>query len=515
MGGVRLTQCEVSRVSEIPSQTTVPRKWEPKWYQLPMWHAMERGTTRALVIAHRRWGKDDVALNWMAGAAMRKVATYWYLLPMQRQARRVIWEAINPHTGMRRIDEAFPREIRRAVNNTEMSITLSNGSMVHLAGSDNYDSLVGSPPYGVVFSEWALAKPAAWGFVRPILKENGGWSMFLTTPRGKNHAYKMLRAAQKRPELWHVTTQSALDTDVYTDQGLLSEREEYLDEFGIEDGTALFEQEYLCSFEAAIRGSYWGPEVLRAEREGRVVENLPVIPGLPVHRSWDIGVDDQTAIWWFQITDGGLRYLHYYEQSGMGVDHFAEEIRRVGDARGFSYSGAIDFVPHDAKQRSWTSTNKDGTARQRLEDMKSSGLNPQLVPNHSLSDGINAARKTIQRAMFDGRHCEEGLECLRNYQRLWDMDNRIYSQTPFRNWAIHGADSFRYSAMGWTDYQKPEPKPKGKHIVMAQPDGTMRTQLTFEQLRDRRTLKRIQTTGKSFNEMRDLNARKRKRAKAG
>lgn len=497
------------------AQVNVPaRGWQPRGHQRRLWRFLVNGGRRALAIWHRRAGKDDVGLNWMCYAALKTPATYWYLLPMQRQARRVVWEAVNPHTGLRRIDEAFPLSVRKRYHEQEMSIELINGSMIHLLGSDNYNSLVGSPPLGVVFSEWALAKPAAWAFIRPILRENGGWAVFVTTPRGKNHAYTMLQAAERRREVWFTETLTAMDTNVFSTEDLEDEFVEYIDEFGIEDGQSLFEQEYYCSFESAIRGSYWGAEMIKAEREGRIVSGLKPLAGLPVHRSWDIGVDNATAIWWFQVTPNAILWLYYYEQSGMGMEHFADKIADVGKKQGFNYTSAVDYVPHDIKQRSWTNTTPSGTARQRLELMREHKLNPELVPQHHRQDGITAAGRTIGKSFFHKEHTEEGRDCLMAYQRLWDPDNKIYDKKPFHNWATNGADSFRYGSMAWRVIQKPKPMPQSKPVVFADAVGTMRTGLTFEQLRDRNAGLVVQKTGQSFYELRDKAARERRRAAA-
>jgi hypothetical protein len=490
-------------------------------HQRRAWNYLANGGKRAIMIWHRRSGKDAIGLNYTVLAACNKPATYWYMLPMQRQARRVIWEAVDPFSGMKRLDEALPNGIRKKVHEQEMSIELTNGSMIHLLGSDNYNSLVGSPPYGVVFSEWALAKQASWGFIRPILRQNGGWAMFITTPRGRNHAYTMYQAALKHPESWYAETLSALQTNVFTQEEIDEEYDGYIDEFGIEDGHALFEQEYLCSFESAIRGSYWGAELIRAEREGRIISGLKPLPGLPVHTAWDIGVDNATAIWFFQVTPSEVRWLHYYEQNGMTVEHFARYKQRIGKEYGFSYVDSIDYVPHDARQRSWTSSNVDGTARQRLEDMKENGLNPQLVPNHARVDGIYAARKTIGRSLFHAEHCAEGIDCLKNYQRTWDADKRIYANTPFHNWAENGASAFRYGSIAWRGVTKPKPPEKGRVVVRADAVGRMRTGLTFDELRNRGAKNKkgmirerpteVSSSENSFIAAREAAARRRKK----
>jgi phage terminase large subunit len=181
---------------------TLPHNWTPRPYQQKLWRYLEGGGKRAIEIAHRRWGKDDIALHWAAVAAMQRPASYWHMLPNYSQARKAIWTAVNPHTGKRRIDEAFPQQIRAATLENEMFIRFKNGSTWQVIGSDNYDSLVGTPPAGIVFSEWARAIPASWGYLAPILIENGGWALFITTPVGRNHAKSMLDMAQTNPDSW-------------------------------------------------------------------------------------------------------------------------------------------------------------------------------------------------------------------------------------------------------------------------------------------------------------------------
>ena len=117
---------------------------------------------------------------------MQRPATYWHCLPEYGQARKALWTAVNPHTGKRRIDETFPDEIVKNRLNNEMFIELVNGSTWQLIGSDRYDATVGSGPAGIVYSEWALSDPSAWGYHLPMVEENNGWAAFITTPRGNN-----------------------------------------------------------------------------------------------------------------------------------------------------------------------------------------------------------------------------------------------------------------------------------------------------------------------------------------
>lgn len=226
---------------------TLPNNWRPRDYQMPAWKALEQGIKRALLIWHRRAGKDDVCLHWAATQALQRVGNYWHMLPEYSQARKSVWEAVNPMTGKRRIDEAFPKAIRKRIRNTDMFIEFVNGSTWQLVGSDSYDSLVGSPPIGMTASEWALSDPAAWAYLRPILRENNGWVVFITTPRNSTHWELMYDGAKDDPT-WFCEVLRVEETGVLTSEQIKQEKQEYVRELGEEYGLLLFAQEWQCSF---------------------------------------------------------------------------------------------------------------------------------------------------------------------------------------------------------------------------------------------------------------------------
>ena len=178
---------------------SLPFNWTPREYQGSVWKFLEHGGKRANLVWHRRAGKDDLAMHWTSVSAMMRHGVYWHMLPQSEQGRKAIWRAVDAHKGQRRIDLAFPEEIRKQTRDQEMNIEFVNGSIWQLVGSDNFNALVGSPPVGIVFSEWALADPQAWSFLSPILEENDGWALFVTTPRGPNHAKKLFDYARTHP----------------------------------------------------------------------------------------------------------------------------------------------------------------------------------------------------------------------------------------------------------------------------------------------------------------------------
>lgn len=192
------------------AELILPHKFKLRPYQQPLWNFLEADGKRACVAWARRHGKDAVGLNWTAVGAMQRVGVYWYCLPEIAMGRKAIWDAVDSHTGIRRIDQAFPRAMRASTSENEMKIRFRNGSVFQVVGSDNYHSLVGSPPCGLVFSEFSRAVPESWGYLNPILTENNGWAIFISTPLGKNHFWRMLEDARTNPK-WFAEVVTAHD----------------------------------------------------------------------------------------------------------------------------------------------------------------------------------------------------------------------------------------------------------------------------------------------------------------
>lgn len=434
----------------------LPNEWTPRDYQLPSWQAWERGCKRQLLIWHRRAGKDDVSLHKAAVAAHERVGTYWHMLPEYAQARKAIWNAVNPRTGRRRIDDAFPHALRANTNDHEMFIRFKCGSTWQVVGSDSFDALVGAPPVGLVASEWALGNPSAWGVLAPILVENNGWADFITTPRGRNHVKTMLDMTKHDPA-WFSQVLTVDDTGIISPEAVEQQRREYHAIFGEDAGNALIEQEYYCSFEAAILGSYFGREMLAAENGGRIA-SVPYDPDWPVDTAWDLGVGDSTAIWFFQRQFGRVNVIDYYEAEGYGAAHYVEKLA----AKPYAYGK--DYLPHDARAREFLTTGPDGKAKTRIQVLREMGRNPVIVSDQKLGDGINAARNLIGRCWFDETNCAKGLECLRQYRREWDDDKKAFKDHPLHDWASHGADAWRYLAVGISE-MKPTEQPAAKPML--------------------------------------------------
>lgn len=451
----------------------LPNNWNPRPYQLPDWRHMETGCKRLFALWHRRAGKDDFCLHWAATRAMLRPATYWHMLPQASQARKAIWEAVNPHTGKRRIDEAFPMEIRETTREQEMMIRFINGSTWQVVGSDNFNSLVGSPPAGVVFSEYALADPSSWAYLRPILAENGGWALFVTTPRGKNHAWKLFRHAEKDPD-WHCSKLTAEDTNVFSPETLLSELKEMIDQFGDEMGRALFDQEYFCSFDAAIVGAVYGSQMAKIEREGRIRRNL-YDPALPVNTAWDLGRSDATVIWFWQLAGREVRLIDHHKinmadpkalfEAMVGKEYVVEERdAETGSivkghwgavipvhAKRATYRFGKHYVPHDAGYKLLAAGG-----RSFVDQAWEMGIKMIVVPSTSEVNSIAAARKTLDNTYIDAS-LEDGIEALKQYHYDWNEKNKVFSPSPVHDWASHDADAFEIIGQVW---QAPKEKPE-------------------------------------------------------
>lgn len=413
--------------SAVMVNIRLPHLWTPRPYQRALWSYLEKGGKRAVAVWHRRGGKDSLSLNWTAVAAMSRVGVYWHMLPMQTQARKVIWDAIDKQ-GRRMIDQAFPKEIRRKSNDQDMKIELINGSIWQCVGSDNYNALVGSNPVGVVFSEYSIADPAAWDFIRPILAENGGWALFIYTPRGRNHGLKLFNAAKDNPE-WFCQRLSVEDTNAIGLDAVEAERKAGMDE-------DMIQQEFYCSFDAAIKGSYYANQLNQLEQSGRVGK-VSHIPSLPVYTAWDLGIGDSTAIWFYQNRGTDVNVIDYYENNGVGLDHYVKVLKE----KPYTYTNDNIF-PHDVQVHELSS------GKSRLDLLASLGVRGRVLKRASVEDGISAVRMLLPRCNFDAQKCKRGLEALRQYQKEFDETRGDFKARPLHDWTSHAADAFRYLALG-------------------------------------------------------------------
>jgi len=216
---------------------SLPYKFEARWYQENFLKKWDSGITRLILVAHRRMGKDKTVFAQIPKKMMQRVGTYFYFLPTYGQARKIIWNGADAN-GFKFLDH-FPKEIVKNINQSEMTVTTTNGSILQLVGADNIDRIVGTNPIGCVFSEYAIMKPEVWDLISPILAENGGWAVFVYTPRGQNHAYNLMKKAEKNPK-WHVEKLPVSYTNAVKEEDLLEQK--------MNMSSALYNQEYELDF---------------------------------------------------------------------------------------------------------------------------------------------------------------------------------------------------------------------------------------------------------------------------
>lgn len=419
----------------------LPNQWKPRPYQKPLLQFLFtadgkiKQDARAACVWHRRCGKDSISLQIMAIASQLRVGTYWTMLPTLQQARRVIWDGIDKY-GRRMIDQAFPKSIEAGVNHTEMKKELKNGSIWQCVGSDNYDSLVGSNPVGVVFSEYSIADPMAWDFIRPILTENNGFAIFIYTPRGKNHGDKLFKIAQNSPE-WFSSLLTIDDT--YIDDECITpviSREAYEREIADGMDVMLAKQEYYCSFDAGLFGAYYTDQLKKAE-----MGDFPWDPSKPVCTAWDIGLRDSTAIWFFQqpSSGGGINVIDYWEGNNIPLVTWYKRLHET------PYNFADHVGPHDLEAR-----DKDYGVKS-IDTAAEHGVYFTIAPRVSLATGIEATRNFIPKLRFNMATAERGYDCLSNYRKEYDTKLQVWKNTPLHDWSCHGADAMRYAALAYSD----------------------------------------------------------------
>ena len=440
-----------------------------RWYQQDFHRALvERTHDRLMAIWHRRAGKDEIVLNAISDLADREIGTYWHCFPEYKQARKAIWNGINTHTGQRRIFDAFPQPTIKRMQDDDMFIELHSGSTFQLLGSDRFDATVGSGPRGIAYSEWALSNPSAWAYHSPMIRETNGWAAFITTPRGNNHAKTMFDRARESDN-WFAQLLTAADTEALSAEDLAEALAEYEDLHGPDLGLAFYEQEYFCSFSGAMIGAFWGAEVNRAEREGRICD-VPVNEKHPVHTAWDLGKAVNNPIWCFQVIGNQLRIVDFYVPESDDLEQWVLWLAERG------YRGN-DYVPHDIMVTEW------GSSRTRFDTLKALKRKPVRVPKVSVADGIQAGRATINSAVFDKARCERGVEGLRSYRREYDDTLKTYRDNPVKDWAEHIGSAFRYLALAWREVRPPveKKKPKAQPEYRVGSDGIVRSNMTVKE----------------------------------
>ena len=354
---------------------------------------------------------------------------YAYVAPYYSQAKNVAWDYLL------RLSEP----VRTKANQSELWVELVNGARIRLFGADNADSLRGLYLDGIVLDEYADMRPRIWGeIIRPLLSDRLGWAVFIGTPKGHNAFWDIYNNATKDSD-WYAKTLRASQTgsiskEELADAAKIMTQDQYL-------------QEFECDFESAILGAYYGKEMRQLTDQGRIT-HIDFDPMFPLFSSWDLGYSDDTTIWTWQVVHGEVRFLDYHTSNGQSIPFYTGYIASQEAKYGVKYK--THWLPHDARAKTLASGGKS-IIEQLSNKIELKSL--KIVPNLSLQDGIQATRMMLLRSWFDPR-CEEGIECLRQYQREYDEDKKVFRDKPRHDWASHGADAARMAAIAWREEVK-------------------------------------------------------------
>lgn len=410
----------------------------PYHYQTDILRAIRDGKNVCTVI-HRRAGKDLTCVQaWLMRALMR-VGTHIYLFPLTKQAREVIWNGID-HQG-RAFISYIPKILIASRSEATMTIKLINGSRMVLAGSNNFNSHMGSNPVTIINSEFSLHNPLARQYMNPILVQNGGIEILQYTPRGMNHGYEVLEQVRDNPKylvqvLGRKQTFKHDGTHVITDEMI-----EHAKAMGMSEET--IRQEFDCDFFVGNVGSYFTREVTKMHDENRIMSDLKPRPDLPLHTAWDLGRSDATAIWFFQIVGNYVHLVHYFQESDRPMSYFVEYAEKYRQNYGCRFG--MFFGPHDIKQETqgWEYTES------RLKQARAAGYHFQVTPKVNFGDGIEQMRFVMDRMRIDKNECALGLRAIREYSRKYDEVLQKYSHLPVDAWYTHAMDALRYLCVNY------------------------------------------------------------------
>jgi hypothetical protein len=401
-----------------------------------------------VAVIHRRAGKDIFCIQAWLLRGLQRIGTHVYLFPLYAQARSVIWNGMdfdgNPFLA------AIPDSLISKKNEARMEITLYNGSRLILAGSNNYDSLMGTNPVTIIYSEFSLHNPLARQHLDPILIQNKGKEILQFTPRGMNHGWDVFNAVKDLPDyhVEHLSVEQTYKNDgtyIITPDDIRRAKERGMSE-------EMVRQEFYVDFKVGNLGAYYTREISDMEREGRICLLKPN-PHLPLHTIWDLGGTDATAGILFQIDGKYVNCLFLLHDTGLGLAHYLREAEKIRQSIGCPWGN--HFMPHDVKQehQGWEQCES------RIMQARKHGWILQVVPKVNFEDGIEAVRYMFPRVRIDKTNAGMLVRALSEYQRLFKEGQGVYSKHPLENWAVHIADAFRYLGVNYKRlYDIPQPQ---------------------------------------------------------
>ncbi len=199
------------------------------------------------------------------------------------------------------------------------------------------------------------------------------------------------------------------------------------------------------AFEQSTEGSYYEHQ-FRKLYTNKQITSVPHEPNAVTHTIWDIGVNDQNAIWFVQLCGREWHVINYYENSGEGLDHYVKVLNEYRDKYGYLYGTHIG--PHDLAVREW---GNDGVTR--WQSALAKGIRFEIADKIPRIDGIETVRNILLRCWFDEANCELGLSRLQNYRKEFNDKLGVWKDTPLHDENSNGADAFRYFAISITRLQ--------------------------------------------------------------
>lgn len=405
---------------------TISTGYRPRSLQEILHRSLQRFN---VLVCHRRFGKTVFTINETIDKGLRnplKNPRYAYVAPFYGQAKRVAWDYFKDFT------KNIPGV---SVNEADLRIDIPRPHLddkvrFSLLGADNPKAIRGIYLDGAVLDEFADMDPTVWSqVIRPALSDRLGWAIFIGTPSGRNHFYKLYHAAKEEPD-WFTAMYKASNTGIIPESELKAAKITMTEEE--------YEQEFECSFTAALIGSYYGKYMETAEKEGRIT-SVPYDPAVPVDTFWDLGIGDELAIWFCQQVGQEIHLIDYMEEGGRGLEWWVQQLR----SKPYIYRDIN--LPHDANAREL------GTGKARVETLRGywPGQRISVLPKWGFDDGVHAVRMILGRCWFDSKKCDRGILALENYQKKWDSKLEVFSDKPLHDWSSHGSDAFRYLAMGY------------------------------------------------------------------
>lgn len=425
---------------------TCPQGFVPRPHQLPFLQAMdgeegkpETKIRRAVLVWHRRSGKDVACWCYMVKEAVQVPGIYYYFFPSYAQGMKAIWEGVDEKTGVKYLDY-IPKAYVKNVLQQGMKITLqtTNGmeSIIRIVGTDDFDSIRGTAPKGCVFSEQAYQDPRAWNeYARPALRASkNAWAVFNSTPQGANH-FKDLYDMAVGNDKWFTSIETVLTTRDHEGNPLVSEADiEEERQSGADEDS--IQQEFYCSFLTGARGAYYAPQIQEARDTGRI-GNYDYSPNKYVNTYWDLGRSDSTAIW-FGYPDGNrMVFIDYYEGHNYYISHYVDMMSEKG------YKYGTHYLPHDAHNKV---VNAQMSCKELLEGhLREAKMSTDIVVIPK-PDNKNAVIQTVRALLpycrFDQGRCRDGIKKLELYHKRWDPKRKVFLLEPIHDNSSHCADAF-------------------------------------------------------------------------